>query len=116
MIRFQDITIDRLKRTIVRNGDYIQFSPVRFRFACALLLGGPMTKPALFDLLYDDREDGGPLGGTQLIAIRLSQIKTPLACLGIVVCADGKYGERCGWHKRYWAAPVALPQASEAAE
>jgi hypothetical protein len=113
MIRFQDITIDRSKRTIARNGVTMRFTPLFFRFACVLLLAGPMTKPALFDLLYDDREDGGPLGGLKMIDVLLCQIKPKLAALSLTLCSDG---ERYWWHKRYWAAPLSLPEALEAAE
>ena len=101
MIRFQGIAIDRPKRTIAHDGNAIHLSGLRFRLASALLLGGPMSKETLFDLLYDDREDGGPLGGRELISVLLSQIKSRLARIGLELHADGPY--RC---RRYWAEPI----------
>ena len=101
MIRWQGIAIDRSKRMIAHDGDAIHLSGLRFRLASALLLGGPMSKETLFDLLYDDREDGGPLGGRELISVLLSQIKSRLARIGLELHADGPYGRRL-----YWAEPI----------
>ena len=98
MIRWRDIIIDRPRRMIYRNGVVIEFPPAQFQLACALILAGPMTKGALFDLLYDDREDGGPVGN--IIAVLFCQIRPKLARLDLKLCADG---ERYWWHKRYWA-------------
>ena len=101
MIRWRGITIDRSKRTIARDGNAIHLSGLRFRLASALLLGGPMSKEILFDLLYDDREDGGPLGGIALISVLLSQNKFRLARIGLELHTDGPNGRR-----RYWAEPI----------
>ena len=101
MIHFQGIAIDRLKRTIAHDGNAIHLSGLRFRLVSALLLGGPISKETLFDLLYDDREDGGPLSGRELISVLLSQIKSRLARIGLELHADGSY--HC---RRYWAEPI----------
>ena len=103
MIRWQGVTIDRSKRTIAHDGDAIHLSGLRFQLACALLLGGPMCREALFDLLYDDDDEGGPLSGLNIIDVLFCQIKPKLASLGLKLCADG---ERYWWHKRYWAEPI----------
>jgi DNA-binding response OmpR family regulator len=112
MIRWQGITIDRRRRAITHNGDSIYLSPHFFRLACALLLAGPMTKPNLFDLVYDEVEDGGPLSGVKIIDVMVCQIKPKLGAVGLKMCTDG---ERNWWNKRYWAEPI-LAEALEAAE
>jgi len=101
MIRWHDIIIDRPRRMIYRNGVVIEFPPAQFQLACALILAGPMTKGALFDLLYDDREDGGPVGNT--IDVGFCQLKPRFARLGLMLCANG---QPYWWHKRYWAEPI----------
>jgi hypothetical protein len=111
MIRFQDIIIDRSKRTIARNDIVVHFSPIYFRLVCALILDQPRFKTALFDLLYDDREDGGPDSGAEIISVMLTQAKPKLARLGLELRWDGAHARR-----RYWAEPISLSEASEAAE
>jgi len=69
-----------------------------------------MSKETLFDLLYDDREDGGPLSGRELISVLLWQIKSRLARIGLELHADGPYGRR-----RYWAEPI-QPKEGDAIE
>ncbi len=113
MIRFQDIVIDRSKRTIARNGKTIQFPLclrpscigrcLLFELACALLLGRPMTRTAHFDLLYNGRADGGPSRGPEIIEEMRYMIKLRLADIGIVLHDEGPYG-----HKRFWAAPIPI--------
>src|SRR5258706_123697 len=101
MIRFQGIAIDRSKRTIAHNGNVLHLSGMRFRLVSALILDRPRFKTALFDLLYDDCEDGGPDSGVEIISVLLTQIKPKLAKIGLELRWDGACTRR-----RYWAEPI----------
>lgn len=113
MIRFEGIVINRQARSIMRDGHRIYLRRTFFRLGCALLLGGWLPKQALFDLLYGDREDGGPDSGPKIVEIMMSQMKPRFARIGLEIRASGPYGR-----KRYRAMPTAisLPEVMEAAE
>lgn len=105
MIRFDGITINRhpRRRYIAHGGAEIHFAPRRYAFkfklACALLLAGPKTKRELFDLLYRDDPDGGPLD-PKIIDVMIFHLKPRFASIGIEIRCEGAYP------KRYFAAPV----------
>jgi hypothetical protein len=112
LIRFQDIIIDRSKQTIVRDGRIIYFprwrgGSVLFQLACALLLGGPMTRTAHFDLLYDDREDGGPMSGTEAIEVMFCKIAERFSLIDVELLSDRPFA----LDRRFWAEPMALPKS-----
>lgn len=117
MIRWRGVTIDRDKRTIANNGRRLQFATqkraVRFDFAAALLLAGPLSKEALFDLVFDGREDGGPLYGKHVIDVMLCQLRPKFSAIGIKITADLP-----PWFsgRRYWAKPIKRVELMEAAE
>lgn len=118
MIRFDGITIDRKRHTIARIGIAMQFVPRRnrpshiFYLACTLLLAGPKTKKELFDMLYHDDPEGGPLD-PKIINVLLHQIKRRFTPLGIEVRREGTTYT----FMRYFAVPVETCEAYlEAAE
>lgn len=98
MIRWGDVRIDRQKRTIARGDVTIAFSPKQFQLACALILDRPNVKTALFDILYAEDEDGGPLGGIRSLDVFLCYLRRGLAPLGIELIAHGS----C-YYRRYSA-------------
>jgi hypothetical protein len=54
-----------------------------FRITEALLLSGGITTPRLFNLLYDDDPDGGPIEGRKQIDVMLANLKPAFAALGL---------------------------------
>lgn len=102
MIRWQGITIDRQERELVHERRILCLSPYQFRLTEALLIGGPLSKEALFGLLYEDREDGGPDGGLKMVWVMMTQLKRKLARIGLEIVASGPYGARlyCAVPKR----------------
>jgi hypothetical protein len=124
MIRFRGIRIDRYRCSIAHGGAEILFSgapqyryrglpSLRFRLACVLLLAGPKTKFELFDMIYGDDHDGGPLEYTRVIDVMICQLKKQFTAIGIDVRSDGLHTGR-----RYFAEPMRIDEAHhlEAAE
>jgi hypothetical protein len=118
MIRFRGIRIDRYRCSIAHGGAEILFSGFhkpsrRFDLACILLLAGPKTKFELFDMIYGDDPDGGPLEYTRVIDVMICQLKKQFTAIGIDVRSDGLHTGR-----RYFAEPMRIDEAHhlEAAE
>lgn len=105
MIRYRGVEIDRKRRTISHNGRIIYFltrERVGFSLLCALLLSGPQTLLNLVDLVYDDRDDGGPLDAKGCIDVTLHRLKKKIACLDIIIMSDRPRT----WCNMYWAEPI----------
>ncbi len=86
MIRFNDIEIDRKTKSISRNGVRVfwgdQCAPSRtcgvsFRIAQHLLLSGGMSLGEMFDRVYEDHDEGGPLTGPKQVAVMMCQSVGP---------------------------------------
>lgn len=82
MIRHNGIEIDRKEQMIRHAGREKWFSrgrnagrePVMFRMWEAMIVGS-INRNNLFDLLYSDDPDGGPVAGPWIIHVRLHQWK-----------------------------------------
>jgi hypothetical protein len=115
MIRFRGIRIDRYRCSIAHGGAEILFSrhTRKFDLACALLLAGPKTKAELFDLIYGNSPDGGPLGHVRTIDVMICMLKKQFTAIGINLRFDGFY---CG--RMYFAEPLGISEVHylEAAE
>lgn len=108
MIRFGTVTIDR-KRKVISNGmRQHQFGDCNngnhafatFELLQHLLLAGGKTSRELFDLIYGNDPNGGPLGWWTVINVLICQRlqKTGiLEKLGMDLRA-----EKCNGLKRYW--------------
>lgn len=99
MIRFGDVVISRSTLTI-RNGkrSYRWHGTKRrceFRIMEAMLLSGGMTKKQIFDVVYGDDADGGPMVGYSIVSIKLASrsMKDKLRRLNMEV--------RTHWHNSY---------------
>jgi hypothetical protein len=100
MIRFNGIAVYRRTRTILHAGQHLRLPPMMFRLACTLLLARPKTAVELFDLVYADDPEGGPLHmGT--IRVTLRHLEPRLAAIGIELRREGS-------PRRYSATPAKL--------
>jgi hypothetical protein len=108
MIRHNGITLDRKNQTIYHRGrkrvlhqiNPGGFRPVAYKLWEALILG-PLDRATLFDRMYGEREDGGPLDGIKIVDIRISQWKYAFKLLGLQIVRE----KRCGV-KYYRLVPI----------
>lgn len=102
MIRHNEIEIDNERRTIKHRGALVRFNQNRsFSLLKHLILSGHKNIDELFDLVYNEPEDGGPLSGTNGISVLLTQNKKYYEQLDLVLSKER------GAHAatRYWLEP-----------
>jgi hypothetical protein len=92
MVRYNGIEIDMRNRIISHAGiKYFTVGRQRFKVMCALVLAGPISMLSIFELLYSEDLDGGPIQGVKQIAAFVNQLQP--ACkalqLEIHVCKLG---------------------------
>ena len=112
MIRFGNITIDRETQTITHglrsrhwriNTRRDRTNNTIFAVMVHLLLAGGVTVPWLFDRLYDEDADGGPIARGNIISVILTQqVKPAAAELGLRLNS-----RRHNSRSVYWLTPVA---------
>lgn len=62
MIRFDGVEIDRANKIVRHAGKEMRFRRQEsWKLVCALLLSNGLTAEELFEHIYGDREDGGPI-------------------------------------------------------
>lgn len=107
MIRFNDWTFDR-KTMTVTHGDrshafvdrpdaLVRRFRINRRYATMehiVLSGERATRDSLWELLYSDHEDGGPIGGTKIFDVMFSQMRPALKTLGVRLVQDKRAGVR----------------------
>jgi hypothetical protein len=78
MIKFKGIEINRQRRTISHRGRTHSFCDTRnsiaFNMAIFFLLAGGASKEMVFQHLYEDDPNGGPLRGEECINVMLHQL------------------------------------------
>jgi hypothetical protein len=97
MIRFGQIEICNVKMTI-RNGERFMENfgaPVRFKAFKHLLLAdyNGLSRERIFDLIYTDCPDGGPLAGWHMIDVRLWQWRDRIKALDVEIKRQKRGGE-----------------------
>lgn len=81
---FGDIVIDDRQRSVRRHDVVVHLGELEFEAAQLLLkTPGGLTADQLFERLYAGDRDGGPLSGVRAVYVRVHQINTKLAPLGI---------------------------------
>jgi hypothetical protein len=98
MIRWNGFEIDRKNLTIRRDDRIIRFNrrngrSHKFDLLCHMMLGGPQTYVELFDRLYSDDPDGGPLD-LHVTCIHAHQLRAKLNILGVAVHYSSGYPRR----------------------
>ncbi len=93
-----EIAIADLK--VRRGWRVVKLSPQKMRIcaalACSFGNGIELTTADLVDVLYDDREDGGPLGARIAAYKQADQLSKILLVLGIFIrLRYGRFGFRC---------------------
>lgn len=98
MLRLNDIVIDPVNRSISHNGKTVYFSPhgkkrlggrnLKFDLACRLIIGPPAGSSELFDDLYGDYPDGGPMEGAKVIVVMLQRLIKDLENIDIVLVKE----------------------------
>lgn len=87
MIRYRGITIDRETMTIRHAGHTAQFvrpdQRVKFGIMKLLILSNGIGAKKLFDLIYGDDPDGGPLEGPHVMHIKFKQWAATFAVLNL---------------------------------
>jgi hypothetical protein len=101
MIRWNGLEIDRKRRTVRRGETIVQMyvnrrTCLKFNVLCALMLAGPVSASRIFDLLYENDEDGGPLSGHHIITTCMCQLRPVYTALSLKLCKDGTH------YKYYW--------------
>ena len=96
MIRIGDIEIDRANVIIrhrgvdvpLRNGgSYYRRKELLFH----MILGGPQSLVALFEVVYGDDPEGGPEAGLAVNRIMFKQLEPMLAVAGLQIAGEGRY-------------------------
>ena len=101
MIRHNGITLDESAWQIKLDDRVVDFTnlnglgKVQFRFVKYLLLAGPtgVTREALFDHVYGDDPEGGPLYGHHIFDVMLIQCKKHFASLGVECRRERRAGK-----------------------
>lgn len=81
VIRYNGITIDREKRTISHGEQSYTFlgkrrgSDVSFPMLCHMVLGPGLSVHEMFDLIYREDPDGGPIEGPHMLLVTLNQME-----------------------------------------
>lgn len=102
MIRFNSLIIDKKAMTIAVDSHVRRFNRQAegnkiFEIVCFLLLGGWTKREALFDFLYKEDLEGGPLTGHHIIDQWLHKQRLQLEHLGLVVVREKRGGDV--WYK-----------------
>lgn len=82
------------RRSLARNGVEVRLEPQAYLIASAICMAAPspVATADLIDLIWGDREDGGPLGPAAVIDVRISGLRAPMQRLGLLFRADGRAG------------------------
>src|SRR5215470_702696 len=88
MIRHNGIRIDRKNRVISHRGAIV-LPRKQFSVACHLILAGPITRLELFDMLYRDDPEGGPLNDLNTASVWMTYLRPRLGLIGLEIVADG---------------------------
>lgn len=104
MIRVGRITIDRQNCVVTHKRKTLRFykdprGNHHFAIMQHLIMGGQLSALKLFDLLYGDREDGGP--DTHVIRQKLCRLRKIVKRIGLKIAR-----ERRGTEMLYWIEPV----------
>lgn len=102
MIRWRDLTLDRKRCSLAGAGTVVRLTRREYQIVEALICGAPKTTAELFDLIYRDDENGGPLSGVAVIGVYLCNVRRKLSPLGLVL---GRSRETFCGRKRYWLEP-----------
>ncbi len=106
MIRFRDIEIDRSTHTIRHGLVWHRFlmnhtepdnCSLRFKLISHLLLSTGLNSLQLFALLYEHREDGGPLYGENIIKIMIEHARPVLNKLNLKLCTRRHLSRSVYW-------------------
>jgi hypothetical protein len=100
MIRHNGITIDRKWQRVEHRGKARRFGACKFRLLCAMLLAGPKNADELFEIVYGDDPDGGPLTGRDIIDQHIHGLKEQISDIGLEL-----HSSRHHARLRYWLAP-----------
>lgn len=108
MIRHNDITIDLARGSIEHRGASIFFRKGCYRgqLARRLILGGRFTADELFEFIYGQEEDGGPVYGSKAILVMLNHINMELVKIGLKVYSEPHMPRVNGSRKRHWIGPA----------
>jgi hypothetical protein len=102
LIRWRDVVVDRSRRMIGHRGEFVRFAGRgAFRFVETLVLAEPRTRAELFEIVYRDAEDGGPLEGVKLIDLMLHNYRPRLARIGLCIRK-----EKSARGMLYWVEPI----------
>jgi hypothetical protein len=102
MIRTNGITVDRQQHAVAYRGA-CYLSPIKLRLVEALICDRPKTRRGLLELLYW-HADGDPPAFISIITVYFSQLREPLARIGLTIASQGPRGS-----KVYWIEPAAEP-------
>lgn len=99
MIRHNGIEIDRVRQIIHHGNLKRRFSrarigghaPVMFKMWEALILGD-CTREQLFNLLYGDCPEGGPVNGYNILNVRVSAQQKAFAAMGLKWVSEKRGG------------------------
>jgi len=106
MIRFRDVEIDRSTQTIrhglvwhrfLKNHSEPDNCNLRFKLISHLLLSTGLNSQQLFALLYDRREDGGPLYGENIIKIMTTHALPIINKLNFKLCTRRHLSRSVYW-------------------
>lgn len=78
VIRYDRIELDRENRTVTHRGQTHRFNKgnnVQFKLFCHLLLGAGLSLEMLFQMIYGDDPDGGPMEGPHYFLIALNHME-----------------------------------------
>jgi hypothetical protein len=95
MIRYGSITIDRAQHAIWHGRHFHQFTmqaTARFPLLCALILCKPQNRDELFELVYKNRADGGPILEGKHIEVLIAQLKPIFEKLHLQLIRERKNG------------------------
>jgi DNA-binding response OmpR family regulator len=94
MIRWNGIEIDRKNLAIRHGNEVLQFKmrtgttrSILFETICHVILAGPITYTDLFDRLYGNDGDGGPL--TRVLDVHICNQQKKLGRLGLQIGKGG---------------------------
>lgn len=112
MLHKNGIRINPVLKSVSHRGNTVVFEQrrgrsIRFDAACRLILGEPATLKELFETLFDDAEDGGPIGGIAAAGVIAAHLKKRLAKIDLKVHtnlhAGGTTFDTC--YVRKWIGP-----------
>lgn len=113
MIKYNGVEISYKHQSISYKGKTIKFQShkrvLRFKLLCTLLLSTqPLTRAELFNTIYHDDPNGGPLSDVNCISTMLIQLIPLIKSLGLELSIEGPYTMRVYYIKLL---PEPLPPA-----